>query len=207
MSPKVSEEYLLARRQQILDAAVVSFSRLGFHETTLEHIRVEADLSRGAVYHYFKSKEQIIAALQEEWGRGDRPDFEAAAKIDDPIESLRALLSAIKDRHDRPGFTAGNRLGIFLWAEALLNQDILDTQLSLSGPWRAQIQELIDRAQKVGRFNEDMDAEGMGILMVAAYIGLNVQSAWEGRIPYEKGWGALEALLNSAVREAPARET
>ena len=139
--------------------------------------------------------------------RYHRPIDFTAAEIDDPIESLRALLSATKDRHDRPGFTAGNRLGIFLWAETLLNQDILDAQLSLSGPWRAQIQELIDRAQKAGRFDEDMDAEGMGVLMIAAYIGLNVQSAWEGRVPYEKGWRALEALLNSATREAPAGET
>lgn len=206
MSPKVSEDYLLARRQQILDAAVVSFARLGFHETTLEHIREEAGLSRGAVYHYFKSKDEIIAALQEEWGRGDRPDLQAAARIDDPMASLQSLTDSLKNRQKHPGFAAGNRLGIFLWAEALLNQGILERQLSLTNPWRDEIQALIGRAQKTGRFTEDVDPEGISILVVAAYIGLYVQSAWESRIPSEKGWDALDALLKSATLGMPGRE-
>lgn len=207
MSPKVSEEYLLARRQQILDAAVISFSRLGFHETTLEHIREEAGLSRGAVYHYFKSKDEIIAALQEEWGRGDRPDFEAAADIDDPMASLQVLLNAVRERHNRPGFAAGNRLGIFLWAESLLNEEILDRQLSLSNPWRDHFQALIGRAQKAERFREDVDPEGVAILIIAAYIGLYMQSAWESHLPSEKGWDALDALLRSATLKVSVRET
>ena len=63
--PKVSEEHLEARRQQIVDAAVQCFARSGIHGTSLDDIRLEADLSRGAVYHYFKSKEDIIDALRE----------------------------------------------------------------------------------------------------------------------------------------------
>ena len=55
MAPKVSEEHMEERRNQILDAAVATFSHKGFHQTTIEDIRLEAGLSRGAVYHYFKS--------------------------------------------------------------------------------------------------------------------------------------------------------
>ena len=195
MSPKVSEEYLLARRQQILDAAVVSFSRLGFHETTLEHIRAEADLSRGAVYHYFKSKDEIIAALQDEWGQDDRQVFESAAANVDPMKRLRSLLSLLTKRRQQPGFEAGNRLGVFLWAEALLNEGILDRQLSLTEPWRNEFRSLISRAQNSGQFNADADPEGIAILILAAYIGLYVQSAWEDALPTEKGWEALNAAL------------
>lgn len=207
MSPKVSEEYLLARRRQILDAAVISFSRLGFHETTLEHIREEAGLSRGAVYHYFKSKDEIIVALQEAWGEGDRLDLESAAEIDDPAASLQGLLNAVNERRSRPGFAAGNRLGIFLWAEALLNQGILDRQLALMAPWRDQVQALIGGAQKAGKFRRDVDPEGMAILILSAYIGLYMQLAWDSSLPTEKGWDALDALLVSATQEgAPVSE-
>ncbi len=66
MAPKVSEEHMEERRQQILDAAVRSFSRGGLHQTTIEDIRLEAGLSRGAVYHYFKSKEEVFEALMDE---------------------------------------------------------------------------------------------------------------------------------------------
>jgi AcrR family transcriptional regulator len=71
--PKVSPEYLEARRNEILDAAFACFRRRGFHQTTMQDIYREAGLSPGAVYHYFRSKEEIIAAAIDrntaEWTR------------------------------------------------------------------------------------------------------------------------------------------
>ena len=58
----MSDAHLEARRQQILDAAEACFSRQGFHQTSMQAICSEAGLSPGAVYRYFSSKEDIIAA-------------------------------------------------------------------------------------------------------------------------------------------------
>ena len=80
MAPKVSEQYLEERRNQILDAAVATFSRNGLHQTTIEDIRLEAGLSRGAVYHYFKSKEDIIDAIRGRSARRRRPSISARPK-------------------------------------------------------------------------------------------------------------------------------
>ena len=60
MAPKVTEEHVEARRQQILEAAFACFAREGFHQTTMKDICREAGLSAGAVYGYFRSKEEII---------------------------------------------------------------------------------------------------------------------------------------------------
>lgn len=55
--PKVSDAHLEARREQILDAAEACFSREGFHQTSMQDICREAELSPGAVYRHFSSKE------------------------------------------------------------------------------------------------------------------------------------------------------
>jgi AcrR family transcriptional regulator len=60
--PKVPEQHLADRREQILQAALVCFASKGFHRTTMQDICTEAGLSAGAVYHYFAGKEEIIAA-------------------------------------------------------------------------------------------------------------------------------------------------
>ena len=60
--PKVLPQYLETRRQQIIDAAAACFARSGFHRTTMQDICNEAELSPGAVYRYFQSKEDIIQA-------------------------------------------------------------------------------------------------------------------------------------------------
>jgi AcrR family transcriptional regulator len=71
--PKVSPEYLEARKNEILDAAFACFRRRGFHQTTMQDIYRETGLSPGAVYHYFRSKEEIIAAAIDrntaEWAK------------------------------------------------------------------------------------------------------------------------------------------
>ena len=59
--PKVTEEHVEARRRQILSAALRCFAREGFHRTTMQDIFREADLSPGAVYSYFKGKDELIA--------------------------------------------------------------------------------------------------------------------------------------------------
>lgn len=61
--PRVSEEHLERRRQQILDAAQTIFARKGLHATTMQDVFAESGLSAGAVYRYFKSKNDIIEAL------------------------------------------------------------------------------------------------------------------------------------------------
>jgi TetR/AcrR family transcriptional regulator, transcriptional repressor of aconitase len=61
--PKVSQEHLERRRQQILDAATDCFARQGFHATSMQDIFRASGLSAGAVYRYFPSKNSLIKAI------------------------------------------------------------------------------------------------------------------------------------------------
>src|SRR3954467_3629050 len=61
--PKVTEEHVDARRRQILSGALRCFAREGFYRTTMQDIFREAGLSPGAVYSYFKGKDELIAAI------------------------------------------------------------------------------------------------------------------------------------------------
>lgn len=58
-----TEEEKEAQRHRILKAAITLFGRDGYHQTTISQIAKEADMGRGTLYWYFKSKEDIIAAI------------------------------------------------------------------------------------------------------------------------------------------------
>ncbi len=60
--PNVSK----ARKTQILQAAQRVFARRPFLEATMQEIAQEAGLSIGGVYWYYKSKDEIIAALLQQ---------------------------------------------------------------------------------------------------------------------------------------------
>jgi len=56
------------KRRQILDAAVRVFARQGFHATRVADIADEAGVAYGLVYHYFRSKDDVLNELfVERW--------------------------------------------------------------------------------------------------------------------------------------------
>ena len=59
--PDVSEE----RKDQILDAATDVFAQKGFSETRMDDIVKKSGLSKGTLYWYFKSKDEIILSIFE----------------------------------------------------------------------------------------------------------------------------------------------
>ncbi len=65
--PDVSEE----RKNQILDAATDVFVREGLHKARVDDIAEKAGLSKGALYWYFKSKDEIIVAILDKLFEGE----------------------------------------------------------------------------------------------------------------------------------------
>lgn len=53
-------------RQSILDAAIKVFTRLGYANTRLEDVAVQAGVTRGAIYHHFGGKVELYTALTQE---------------------------------------------------------------------------------------------------------------------------------------------
>src|SRR6195256_1436095 len=56
------------KRRLILDAAVRVFARQGFHACRVSDIADEAGVAYGLVYHYFRSKDEVLDTLfLERW--------------------------------------------------------------------------------------------------------------------------------------------
>lgn len=53
-------------RRRILQAALTEFSDKGYHASTIDSIAERADIAKGTVYRYFKTKESIFTALKED---------------------------------------------------------------------------------------------------------------------------------------------
>jgi TetR/AcrR family fatty acid metabolism transcriptional regulator len=91
------------KRRQILDAAVRVFARQGFHATRVSDIADEAGVAYGLVYHYFRSKEEVLNELfVERWSLLLVAIEEADSTGGSPREKLAAVAAFIVDsyRHD-----------------------------------------------------------------------------------------------------------
>lgn len=63
--PARSEEHMLARRQQILEAASRVFAKKGIHQSSIRDICFESGLSVGAVYGHFENKREIVLGFAQ----------------------------------------------------------------------------------------------------------------------------------------------
>lgn len=60
------ERERLARRADIVNAAMIVFAYRGFADATLEEIAEKAEYGKGTIYSYFQSKEELFDAVLEE---------------------------------------------------------------------------------------------------------------------------------------------
>ncbi|MAT45685.1 MAG: hypothetical protein CL609_25415 [Anaerolineaceae bacterium] len=95
MSPKpdVSEE----RKHQILDAAMKVFARLGLNKARMDDIVDEAGMSKGGLYWYFKSKDEIIYSVLDRMINRELDDFyKNKDKLNTAEEKLYFLVDLIE---------------------------------------------------------------------------------------------------------------
>lgn len=64
--PKVSADYKAKRRQEVIESALLCFAEKGFESSTMDDIVERSGTSKGLVYNYFKSKEELYISLMEE---------------------------------------------------------------------------------------------------------------------------------------------
>jgi AcrR family transcriptional regulator len=95
LSPGKREQTKLANRQAILDAAREVFRELGFETATVRDIIRRTGLSVGAFYNYYRSKEEVYAALADDGARRFRPILHAEFLKASDLESyLRGAVTA-----------------------------------------------------------------------------------------------------------------
>lgn len=98
-------------RQALLDAARVHFLRQGYTATRIDDICAEAGITKGALFHYFDSKEALGRAALECWVEDGARAFGSGDYLKEPDPLKRALGFvdfAIELSHaDPPGCIAG----------------------------------------------------------------------------------------------------
>lgn len=87
------EEKTLLSKRKILAAAGEVFAQKGYDAATMQDITEKCGLSKGAIYHHFKSKEEIMLALGEQLFLESNP-FSAVENRSDlnGLQKIRELL-------------------------------------------------------------------------------------------------------------------
>ena len=166
--PRVKAEHKKIRKSQILNAAFKCFSKKGYQGTSMRDIFKEANLSAGAVYNYYDSKEAIVRELVV-LGQTSTKELLESILTSGKKDLIKNLLDDYFDLIDTPAGTNGIRTDISIWATALNDKKLLKlVQNSFS-----QTSDQFTAAFKSN--SSDLEAEGLAFVLISIIQGATIQ--------------------------------
>ncbi|TCC29998.1 TetR/AcrR family transcriptional regulator [Kribbella speibonae] len=160
----------VAKRAEILRAALEVIARHGYRKTSTRELAAAAGLSEAGMLHYFGSKEQLFEAVLRARDEADRARFEAG----DPIDNLTAI---IRHNGSVPGLV---QLYSTFSAEAGdpehgSHEYFVERYAAI----REALADAVRARQTAGTLTAAADPETIATLLIALSDGLQVQSQYE----------------------------
>jgi AcrR family transcriptional regulator len=178
--PRVTESHGAGRRAEILAAAARLFADNGFHATSMAGIIAGSGLSAGAVYSYFRSKEELIGAVADlVMSTADEVFDELLADqaTPSPADVADAMVHGITERFisDPEIGVDMTRLAVQVWAEALRSPEVLARVSGVVVRLRGHCAEAARRWQEAGNLPADAVPDQVGAAMLSLVQGYILQ--------------------------------
>lgn len=140
------------KRQLILDAAVRVFARDGYHTSRVGDIAEEAGIAHGLLYHYFSSKDEVLATVFRENWSALLEAFSHVEQSDEPAdEQLRGIAKILlRSWRNDPGL-------VTVMVREVARSPHLQAQVDEIREGFLTIQRVIERGQAQGVFRPELD--------------------------------------------------
>lgn len=104
--PRVDVEQTVRRKREIVQGAAQLFDRVGYHGVNMSMIAESAGVRKPTLYHYIKSKDEILFMLHELFIGTLRKNTDTRIENgSDEMEILRGVIvDTLRLMHDYPGY-------------------------------------------------------------------------------------------------------
>jgi len=173
MSETPTTQAMPDTKRKLLDAAMRLMLQQGYTATTVDQVCVDAGLTKGSFFHYFKSKEQIGAEAIDYFSCCQAQSHRAASfsKLTDPLERILGMLDFIIANADDPDCPKACLVGN-------LAQELSDTNSTLRncceqsfGRWTAWMSAELEAAKILHAPKTDFNPDSVATLMLSLMQG------------------------------------
>lgn len=170
--PKISEEKKKIRRELILSAALEVFCEKGFTLATLEDIMKCSGLSKGGIYTYFKSKEEIFLEIAESRFKKRSEylkSFDSGVSADQKIERY---MHWVLDGLQSSDMKKSARFTFEFWSFMSRNEQTKKVAAIRYAKFEADLLELIEEGMDQGVFRMDLEKKSLVYILLTSMDGM-----------------------------------
>jgi len=162
-------------RRKILEAAFAEFYKNGFQGGSINRIVDEAGATKGALFHHFKSKNDLGYAVAKEiiHPRLKSRWSDPLAESDDPIRDLKRIFrQCLKEEMDNGQLVQGCPLNNLALEMSPLDERFRKTLEKIYGSWRESIAAAFSRGIRAGKVRKGVSPGKVAAFIVAAQAGM-----------------------------------
>ncbi len=189
-------------RKQIMDSALTLFAQNGYESTSVAEICRNAEVSKGAFYHHFESKQALFVELLENWLKQIDITLDQTRWAEDDVPSGLMRMANVTRRFMRE---ADDSLPMFLefWSQARLDPDIWQATIAPYRRYQRYFTSMIEDGITEGSMREIDPNLGAWVLVCFA-VGVMLQCVLD---PKGEDWGEItsegvQVLLDGLARRS-----
>jgi AcrR family transcriptional regulator len=187
---------------QIMAAAIPLFSHSGYEAASVADICAKADVSKGAFYHHFPSKQALFLAIVDQWLQGvDTQLFASRRKSETVPQSISRMADTL-------GFVfkvASGQLPMFMefMVQASRDQVVWKATIAPYRRYQQQFAALLEEGIKEGSIKPDVDVQAVSWSLLSLAIGILLQGVVD---PKAADWDrvtktGVQLILDSIKKE------
>ena len=179
-------------RARILRTAAGLFAQQGYDATGVAEICEAAEVSKGAFYHHYPTKQALFLELLDSWLAGLDRQFssarEAAPSVPDALLNMARRTREIFEAAD-----GGLQIFLEFWAQARKDRQVWQRSIAPFRTYRKLFASIIQSGIEEGSFRP-MDADAAALALVSLAVGILLQAVVDA---HGERW---DQVMESAVR-------
>jgi AcrR family transcriptional regulator len=160
-------------RRALLEAAYEEIHRFGYQAASLNAILERTGVTKGALYHYFKSKLQLgYAVLDEHIAQQlERIWFEPLRQPGHPVDVLLETITQVGEHYQCDEITLGCPLNNLAQEMSAIDDGFRQRIDTLYKRWQESIETLLTRGQQDGSVSTSIDPTDTAFFILASLEG------------------------------------
>ncbi len=179
--PRVSFDYEQNQKKRIIEGAAKVFAEYGYRQTTMDQICQALKLSKGAVYTYFKSKEELFISTMDFIFQKRYMLLSGSFKETDPfVVKLERLLNCLENLVISDHYEY-NRLSVEGFLESDRINGLQKVKADYYNRFYKLLYDLLTQGQATGMIHPKLEISSMVTVMMATLDGLMMHSLVQER--------------------------
>jgi len=189
-------------RERIIESARGLIFQQGYSATGIAQILKESGANSGSLYHFFPTKEDLLAAVLERYKSMLEPQVLAPAfeRVSDPVERLFAVLDGYRRLLQMTDFHLGCPIGNLALEVSNSHPQVRRLIVENFEAWANAIRSLIEEAK--GRLPDDIDPEHLARHVLAVMEGaVMLARAYHSFEPFDQAVNHLRDYFDRLVQD------